>query len=213
MSERERSTPDAARAPIRGAERVGETDRLCPGCGAALARYRLHGIELDGCPVCGGVWFDRDELRTLKDRIDRGSWGNLRWLDDELDAISRSEARPTERGCPRGDGPRLLAVRFGPTDTLVDWCPACRGLWLDHGEFDRIVAYLRARLDTATSAEVREALVREVKEIVSGPEGAVAELLDAVATASALVNITIFEHPTLFARLVDLQRVGRSVGL
>jgi Zn-finger nucleic acid-binding protein len=216
MADMKRGEPAPARAgrvPIQGAERIGESDRRCPSCGGPLLRYRVQTLELDGCPACGGAWFDAGELRALKDRVDRGSWGNLRWLDEELDAVGRTEARPTPRTCPRDAGVRLLGVRFGPTDTVLDWCPTCRGIWLDHGEFDRIVAYLRAKLDTATPAELRAALVHELAEIVRGPEGPVSEALDAVATASALMNITILEHPTLFARLMDLQRAGRSIGL
>jgi len=201
------------RVPIRGAERVGETSRRCPACRATLVLYRLQSVELDGCPACGGIWFDRNELRKLKDRLDRGSWGNLRWLDDELDAIGRSDAKPSERRCPRCEQRQLLSVRFGSTDTVIDWCPGCQGCWLDRGELERIVAYLRAKLDHASNAELRAAVLREVKEIARGPEGPVSELLDAAAAVSALVNITILDHPKLFERLLELQRAGRSLGL
>jgi Zn-finger nucleic acid-binding protein len=203
----------APRVPITGATRVGATSRRCPACGATLALYRAFSVELEGCPACGGVWLDRDELRRLKDRIDEGTWGNLRWLDDELDAIGRSDARPSGRACPKCEGARLLAVRVGSTDTIIEWCPACQGLWLDHGEFERIVAHLRGKLDRMTSAEVRAALVQEIREIRSGPQGALSEGLDAVAAVSALVNITIFEHPALAARLLELQQAGRKLGL
>ena len=198
---------------IKNATLVAETARRCPGCGANLSLYRLYSIEVEGCPACEGVWFDKDELRRLKDRIDRGSWGNLRWMDDELNAIGNSTATRTGRGCPKCAGTNLLAVRFGPTDVVIDCCPACQGFWLDRGELERIVAYLRARLDRLTSADMRAELVKEIKEIWSGPESTLSELLDAVAAASALTNITIFEHPALCERLIQLHQTGRTLGL
>ncbi|HEV8440464.1 MAG TPA: zf-TFIIB domain-containing protein [Methylomirabilota bacterium] len=135
-------------------------------------------------------------------------------MDDELDSIVNSSvATPTQRLCPKCDGTKLLAVRFATTNVVIDWCPDCQGLRLDRGEFERIVAHLRAKLDRLTSAEMRADLIKEVKEIWSGPEDTPSELLDSIATVSALVNITIFEHPALFKHLVDFYRTGRMLGL
>lgn len=48
------------------AEQAGATtDLACPeGCGK-LRQARVKGIELDWCPGCGGVWFDRGEVARL----------------------------------------------------------------------------------------------------------------------------------------------------
>jgi uncharacterized protein len=42
---------------------------LCPNCRVALAVSERHGIEIDYCPQCRGVWLDRGEL----DKIIEGS--------------------------------------------------------------------------------------------------------------------------------------------
>lgn len=40
--------------------------------------------------------------------------------------------------CPRGCGQHLLmAERQG---VQIDYCPQCRGIWLDHGELEKIVS-------------------------------------------------------------------------
>lgn len=39
--------------------------------------------------------------------------------------------------CPTDKTILQLAVRHG---TEIDYCPVCRGVWLDRGELDRIVA-------------------------------------------------------------------------
>lgn len=47
----------------------GRVQRIeCPGCGRGLRRSTLHGVELDACRSCRGVWFDRHELSLIWDR-------------------------------------------------------------------------------------------------------------------------------------------------
>jgi hypothetical protein len=38
--------------------------------------------------------------------------------------------------CPVDDTELVLADRAG---IEIDWCPTCRGVWLDRGELDKIV--------------------------------------------------------------------------
>lgn len=41
----------------------------CPSCSEMrLLMSDRHGIEIDYCPHCRGVWLDRDELDKLIDR-------------------------------------------------------------------------------------------------------------------------------------------------
>lgn len=39
--------------------------RLCPGCRCQLAPRWLHGIEIDVCEKCHGLWLDAGELRQI----------------------------------------------------------------------------------------------------------------------------------------------------
>lgn len=53
----------------------------CPNCpDVTLSLAERHGVELDYCPQCRGVWLDRGELDRL---IERGSGGNHRRHDDD----------------------------------------------------------------------------------------------------------------------------------
>ena len=38
---------------------------LCPVCGLVLVMTERHGIEIDYCPKCRGVWLDRGELDKI----------------------------------------------------------------------------------------------------------------------------------------------------
>lgn len=39
----------------------------CPVCDAKLRAIEKHGVEVDICPDCKGIWLDRGELEKLID--------------------------------------------------------------------------------------------------------------------------------------------------
>jgi len=41
---------------------------ICPRCNTNLAISNTHGIEIDYCPNCRGVWLDRGELEKIIER-------------------------------------------------------------------------------------------------------------------------------------------------
>ena len=48
----------------------GTTSFDCPRCGVSLAMSERHGIEIDYCPQCRGVWLDRGELDKIIERAE-----------------------------------------------------------------------------------------------------------------------------------------------
>lgn len=40
----------------------------CPVCKTGLAMSERHGIEIDYCPNCRGIWLDRGELDKIIER-------------------------------------------------------------------------------------------------------------------------------------------------
>jgi Transcription factor zinc-finger len=45
----------------------------CPRCGAALTPVKVHGVEVQQCPVECGLWLDKGELELIA-RRERDSW-------------------------------------------------------------------------------------------------------------------------------------------
>lgn len=41
----------------------------CPICNVELLMTDKHGIEIDYCPTCRGIWLDRGELEKLVERM------------------------------------------------------------------------------------------------------------------------------------------------
>ncbi|MFO7957959.1 MAG: zf-TFIIB domain-containing protein [Candidatus Brocadiia bacterium] len=191
--------------PVPGAERTGSTGDACPACGAGLDAYRAHGVSFEGCPQCKGIWLGREELKRLEARSGEGSWETLRWLEDEVEAIERTHAITTDRPCPKCEGRRLLSTWFGDSGVIIDWCPSCRGVWLDQQEFREIVSHLREKLSELSANELKAVLREELRHVWEGSEeGRLADLRDAAAVAGALINVKIFEHPRLLGTLSGL---------
>jgi hypothetical protein len=65
----------------------------CPKDGYDLASSQYHGVTIETCPHCGGMWLDAGELDAVA-------------KNDHPNAITRvlSEALSTFRGSPRGAG-------------------------------------------------------------------------------------------------------------
>ncbi len=199
--------------PIRGAVLKAKTDYGCPACDAGLSVYGVYDIEFESCPKCKGVFLGRDELRKLKDKAESGTWRTLSWMDDEVEAVAKSKATRSPRSCPKCADERMLSVVLGDSGVAVDWCPECRGTWLDGGEFSRVLDHLREELTDMTSGQAAKELLEELKEVWSGPESTLSELLDVKAAVGALINITIFEHPTLFKLCMKVRDAGGKSGL
>ncbi len=49
----------------------------CPKCGATLHTETLHGIQVDRCPDCHGIWLDHNEVATLMKHEDHGALGRV----------------------------------------------------------------------------------------------------------------------------------------
>lgn len=190
--------------PIKGAALENQTTDICPACGHTLNAYTLFSMRFEGCPKCKGIWLVKDELRKFKNKVDDGS---LRWLNTEIENIEKTSAISTTRLCVKCRATNLVAVNFGNSSVLIDWCPQCHGMWLDRGEFQAITEYLKEEMSKERPRDIEKQAAADLRRVWSGgPEGKAEEALDAKAAFSALLSATIFEHPTLFSFLSRMPR-------
>ena len=199
--------------PVKGAKLISQTEYTCPACPSKLNQYKVFAAQIEGCPKCRGIFLDQGELQKLKDKCEKGEWQNLRWLDDETDSIEKTDVRLSDRVCPKCKPQKLLTTGFGDSKTLLDYCPQCHGVWLDEGEFREIHDYLFSEVNKYSSSQMAKKVYEEIKEIWSGPENILSEILDAKAAISALICITIFSRPALFNKLQEISRDAGAIGL
>ncbi len=165
----------------------------CPICKKTLEKSIFYNVEIDYCPNCLGLWFEEDELRLAKDEKDE----NLRWLDVDLwKDRKRFKIYLGERLCPFCRLP-LYEVYYGDSRVIVDFCSLCRGIWLDRGEFKRIVEYLRGKADFEILNNYAKNLLEEAAEIFIGSETLREEILDFLTILKVLNYKLTAQYPNI----------------
>jgi Zn-finger nucleic acid-binding protein len=103
----------------------------CPKCRQAFSRETLHGIPVQACAACRGIWFDRDEIHAYL-----GQALQACGLPPALATLREIEPVPTELKCPACNEPWLKSIQ--PYDVEIEQCSGCRGVFLDPGEIELI---------------------------------------------------------------------------
>ena len=109
---------------------------ICPRCNAQLTKKVLKdfktSIEVDYCNNCDGSWFDNGELSILERTIEPTFL--------EIRKIPKDEIQLKALKCPSCNNSPYLEKADHPRDKKVvfDYCPSCKGIWLDSGELDAI---------------------------------------------------------------------------
>ncbi|MHC4149297.1 MAG: TFIIB-type zinc ribbon-containing protein [Planctomycetota bacterium] len=174
----------------------------CPCCDVELKNRSIKNLETDECPECKGIWFEDDELRKAKDSEDR----DLNWMDFEIwKNKDKFKPRPRNLACPQCNQ-TLVAVDYGDTNVEIDYCPHCKGSWLDKGEFKAIIEALTNELLTKTFSEYIKASIEEAKEIVTGPESFLSEWKDFTAVCRMMQYRMFVENPKLLDTMINIQR-------
>ena len=51
-----------------------EVTRSCPADAAALTKEIVHGVIIDRCPTCRGVWLDAGEMERMNSDVAEEVW-------------------------------------------------------------------------------------------------------------------------------------------
>jgi Zn-finger nucleic acid-binding protein len=167
---------------------------FCPTCkNVDLDNTVLGDVEVDFCPQCLGTWFEVDEFDLAKNKKDQ----NLAWLDIDLwkDAKKLSLARD-QKVCPLCEIP-LYLVEYGKSKIQVDVCNLCGSLWLDRGEFAKIIDFLKKEKNQQILKHYTKNLLTETAEMFWGPEDFVAEVKDFAVILKMLNYKFGVQHPYL----------------
>jgi len=170
-----------------------EAKVLCPLCKEKLEKAIFYRAEVDYCPKCLGIFFEEEELRLAKDEKDE----DLRWLDIDLwQEEKKFKISPEKKICPACQMP-LYEVNYGDSEIRVDLCNLCFGIWLDRGEFKKIIEYLRGKRNYEILNNYLKNLVEEFGEIFTGPEDLKEEILDFLAILKIFQYKFLTKHPII----------------
>jgi Zn-finger nucleic acid-binding protein len=162
----------------------------------------INDIEIDECRGCNGIWFDRDELRSLIDQTDQ----DLNWMDFELwKHKDRFQIGNNPKTCVHCEI-QMVVIEYDQTGIEIDYCQKCEGIWLNEGEFEKIVEQLTSELLTMSFSEYLKATLQEAKEIITGPERFISEWRDFLTVLRFLEYRVFIDNPKLRKTIADIQR-------
>jgi len=83
---KKRETAEVARQTADAEERRRAHWQKCPKCGSDMKVEKVSGIEIEKCPSCEGIFFDRGELEELllkQEKERRGFFRRLMGFGEE----------------------------------------------------------------------------------------------------------------------------------
>lgn len=107
----------------------------CPACGHAMREVEAGNVKVDACQSgCGGLWFDRMELKKLDEKREKDGEPLLSFNKGQ------SVIKKERRRCPRCNPHHVLQTKlYHPTILVqIEECPGCGGHFLDPGELAQI---------------------------------------------------------------------------
>jgi Zn-finger nucleic acid-binding protein len=96
---------------------------FCPKDSHKLEKAPYANVSLYSCSKCKGIWLEKYESLIDGDLIDR------------INQITKGEESAIS--CPR-DRNALIAIDHAGIQ--IDICVSCHGVYLDHGELEKIAA-------------------------------------------------------------------------
>ena len=166
----------------------------CPDCQNDLQVAKLKGVNIHECSHCKGKWFERNELMSAKNKADDG----LRWLD--FDPFGRDAQKlsvvSVGKQCPQCLK-EMQSLTYLQSKVVIDKCQSCEGVWLNHGELERIIRYLEKVIDVEPVKDLAKDTFREFIKIFTGHKGLVSEVKDFLAVLYILKVRIAVEHPRL----------------
>lgn len=107
----------------------------CPKDQTKLKTEKFHGVEVDRCPTCHGMWLDYPELGALEDTVmtDDHAKGTMIWSETQ-----------SNLNCPKC-GAVMQTFDYRLEGLMLDVCPKQHGFWLDAGEEKQILKDMEKR--------------------------------------------------------------------
>ena len=174
----------------------------CPNDNEKLEKLLFHTVEVDYCPRCLGMWFEKNELNMAEHDTDK----DLDWVDIDLwrDEVKFHVSR-SDKHCP-SDRTGLKEITYGDSNTKVDFCEQCGGAWLDRGEFKQVINYLKKKADYDILNNYTKTLVVKLWEVFTGPKPLRDELGDLVAVVKLFKYKFLVQHPYLEKTIENLPK-------
>jgi len=128
---------------------VPEMVLICPTCNIRLDKKVGEGWEVHLCEECKGLWMSQSIFRRLEDLQRKQAKLDEAEQSEEPEVVGEDSTEGKVRGdemvyrkCPQCREMMARRRYARVSDVIVDQCVG-HGVWLDAGEFQRVVRFLR----------------------------------------------------------------------
>lgn len=112
----------------------------CPACTHTLRSCQYEGVQIDTCDGCGGEFLSSEGMgQIIRVRDQRFSEPERSQLAHRKPVFGIADADATTRFCCPACRVPMNPINYaGDSGVVVDRCPSCAGLWLDHSELEKV---------------------------------------------------------------------------
>jgi Zn-finger nucleic acid-binding protein len=142
---------------------------LCPRCKSSLRSRTVGSTALVECTSCGGLWIAQEDLERICEKADVEELVSRALAESPPTHPVDPSSGPTYLPCPTCQDLMVRRNFGGSSGVLIDVCRG-HGVWLDHRELERILAFVRR-------GGLMQARTREVERLAHEAEVAKAQLL------------------------------------
>ncbi len=107
----------------------------CPKCFGTMEIASYDGIKVERCTGCKGLWFQPDELATLR----QDTWMADYILDEGSAKVGKQYNQVRAIQCPQCGADMNQESDEDQPHIVYESCPAGHGVFLDAGEFTDLV--------------------------------------------------------------------------
>lgn len=120
-----------------------------------MSEQIAHGIRIDVCLTCAGIWFDDGELTQLQ----KTGLEAMAEVEDRFVPMGAAKSGAKERPCPVCAGVLLEEYAYlYSTPVKIDGCPVCYGVWIQDGELKQMEQFLETGLHEPITEEMQSRL-------------------------------------------------------
>jgi len=121
----------------------------CPVCNKALKTLEYEKQEVDLCPKCGGIWFDKGELLAALNNLTNRNPVSLQTFNEARrnKPVDSDQFQKFIRKCPVCSVDMDLRNYSYDSNIFIDACPQCDGIWTDKGEMQAVAKYVKGNPD------------------------------------------------------------------
>jgi Zn-finger nucleic acid-binding protein len=131
------------RALGRQETKLGKDPGGCPRCGAALRERDLAATTVVECSSCGGLWLAPAVFDQLCQDADASANATRELARSALPRAPFTETKVAYLPCPICKDLMVRKNFGGASGVILDVCRN-DGIWLDRGELERVLAFVRA---------------------------------------------------------------------